>query len=77
MELPDSLEQPPAAPKPVAPKPAAPEGAGNVAAAAKKRSQSAPPELAQKRKKVELAAKGMLPPKAKKVVKCQATAVAR
>jgi hypothetical protein len=55
---------------------AAPVGARSGAAAAKKRNQPAPPEPAQKRKKVEPAVKGLLPPKAKKVVKCQATAVA-
>jgi hypothetical protein len=71
MEVLVSLEQPPAAPKP-----AALEGAGSGAAAAKKISQPAPPEPAQKRKKAELAAKGLLPPKAKKVVKHQATAMA-
>jgi hypothetical protein len=77
MELLDSPEQPPATPKPAAPKPVAPERAGCGVAAAKKRSQPPSPEPAQKRKKVELAVKGLLPPKAKKVVKCQATAVAR
>jgi hypothetical protein len=45
-------------------------------ATAKKRSQPAPPEPAQKWKKVEPAVKSLLPPKVKKVVKCQATAVA-
>jgi hypothetical protein len=76
VELPDSLEQPPAAPRPAALKLAAPEEAGSRVVAAKKRSQPAPPEPAQKRKKAELAAKGLLPPKAKRVVKRQATAVA-
>jgi hypothetical protein len=71
VEVPDSPEQPSAAPKP-----AAPAGIGSGAVAAKKRNQPAPPELAQKWKKVEPAAKGLLPPKAKKVVKSQATAVA-
>jgi hypothetical protein len=51
-------------------------GTGSRAAAAKKRNQLALPELAQKWKKVELAAKGLLSPKAKKVVKHQATVVA-
>jgi hypothetical protein len=46
-------------------------------AAPKKRTQPAPPESAQKWKKTEPAVKDLLPPKAKKVVKCQATAVAR
>jgi hypothetical protein len=71
MELPDSLEQPPATPKPVAL-----EEAASEAATANKSSQPAPFELAQKRKKTELVAKGLLPPKVKKVVKRQATAVA-
>jgi hypothetical protein len=35
----------------------------------KKRTQLAPPEPAQKRKKIGPAAKDLLPPKAKKVVK--------
>jgi hypothetical protein len=34
-----------------------------------KRTQLAPPKLAQKQKKIGLAAKDQLPPKAKKVVK--------
>jgi hypothetical protein len=38
-------------------------------AAAKKRNQPAPSKPAQKGKKVVPAAKGLLPPKAKKVVK--------
>jgi hypothetical protein len=74
VEVPDSPEQPPADPKLAAPKPAAPEGAGSGAAATKKKSQPAPIEPAQKQKKVEPAVKGLLPPEAKKVVKCQATA---
>jgi hypothetical protein len=76
VEVPDSPEQPPATLKPAAPKPVAPEGAGSGAVAAKKRSQPAPPEPTQKRKKAELAAIGLLPPKVKKVIKRQATAVA-
>jgi hypothetical protein len=66
----DSPEQPPAAPKPATSKPAAPEGAGSGSASTKKRSQTALPEPAQKRKKVEPAVKSLLPRKAKKVVKC-------
>jgi hypothetical protein len=76
VEVLDSPEQPSTAPKPAAPKPAAPEGTGSGVAGAKKWNQPAPPEPAQKRKKVEPAAKGLLPPKAKKVVKCQATTMA-
>jgi hypothetical protein len=55
---------------------AAPEGTGSGAAAAKRRSQPAPPEPAVKRKKVEPVAKSLLPPKGKRVVKRRATAVA-
>jgi hypothetical protein len=43
----------------------------------KKRAQPAPPKLAQKWKKIGNATKDLLPPRAKKVVKRQATAVAR
>jgi hypothetical protein len=45
-------------------------------AAAKKRSGLALPKPALKWKRVELAARGLLPPKVKKVIKCQATMVA-
>jgi hypothetical protein len=76
VEVPDSPEQPAAAPEPVVLESAAPAGAGSEVAAAKKRSGPAPPELALKRKRVEPAARGLLPPRAKKVVKRQATAVA-
>jgi hypothetical protein len=44
-------------------------------AAPKKRTQPAPPEPSQKRKRTEPAAKDLLPPKVKKVVKRQATGV--
>jgi hypothetical protein len=56
--------------------PAAPAGAGSEVPAAKKRSGPAPTESVLKQKRVEPAVRGLLPPKAKKVVKCQATAVA-
>jgi hypothetical protein len=69
VELLESPEKPPAALKLAALKPVASEGAGSEVAAAKKRSQPAPPELAQKWKKADLAVKSLLPPKAKKVVK--------
>jgi hypothetical protein len=72
----DSLDRPLAALKPTAPKPAAPVGAGSGEAAAKRRNPLASLEPAQKRKRVEPAAKGLLPPKVKKVVKRRATAVA-
>jgi hypothetical protein len=61
MEVPNFLEQPPAAPKPAALKPAALEGSSSGAAAPKKRTQSAPSDPAQKWRKTELAAKGLLP----------------
>jgi hypothetical protein len=67
MEVPDSPEQPAAILVPVALEPVALVGAESEVTAAKKRSGPAPPEPA---------ARGLLPPKAKKVVKCQATAVA-
>jgi hypothetical protein len=70
VEVPDSPERQPAAPKPATSK--RPRGG---TAAPKKRTQPAPPEPTQKQKKTELAAKDQLPPKAKKVVKRQATAV--
>jgi hypothetical protein len=71
VDVPDSPERSSAAPKPAALR--KPRG---EAAAPKKRAQPAAPEPAQKRKKTERAAKDLLPPKVKKVVKCQATAVA-
>jgi hypothetical protein len=76
VDLPDSLERHLVAPEPVAMKPAASEGTGSGVAAAKRRSQPAPPEPAMKRKKAELAEKSLLPPKGKRVVKRRATAVA-
>jgi hypothetical protein len=76
VEVPDSPEQPAAGPEPVVLEPAAPAGAGSEVAAAKKRSGPAPPEPTLKRKRVEPVVRGLLPPKAKKVVKRQATAVA-
>jgi hypothetical protein len=76
VEVPDSLEQPAAASKPVVLEPAAPAGAGSKVVATKKRGGPAPPEPALKWKKVEPAARGLLPPRAKKVIKHQATAVA-
>jgi hypothetical protein len=45
-------------------------------AAAKKRGGLAPLEPTLKQKKVEPAARGLLPPRVKKVIKRQATAVA-
>jgi hypothetical protein len=74
--VPDSPEQPATAPEPVILELATPARAGSEVAAAKKRSGPAPPEPALKRKRVEPAARDLLPPKVKKVVKCQDTAVA-
>jgi hypothetical protein len=76
VDLPKSPKQPPVAPEPAASKPADPEGAGSRAAGAKRGNQPAPTELAEKRKKAEPAAKSLLLPKMKKVVKRRATAVA-
>jgi hypothetical protein len=76
VDLSDSPERHLVAPEPVAMKPATPEGTGSRAAAAKRRSQPALPEPAVKRKKAEPAAKSLLPPKGKRVVKRRATAVA-
>jgi hypothetical protein len=70
MDVLDSMEWLPAAPKSDASK--KPRGR---TAAPQKRTQPAPPEPAQKRKRTEPAAKDLLPPKVKKVVKRQATGV--
>jgi hypothetical protein len=71
VDVPNSPERSPAAPKP-----AALRKPGGGAAAPKKRAQPDAPELAQKQKKTKPAAKDLLPPKVKKVVKRQAIAVA-
>jgi hypothetical protein len=71
-----SPEQPPVVPEPAASKPDDPEGAGSRAPSAKRRIQPAPVEPAEKRKKAEPAVKNLLPPRAKKVIKRRATAVA-
>jgi hypothetical protein len=76
VDLPDSPERHLVAPVPVTTKTAAPEGTGSGAAATKRRSQPAPLEPAVKRNKAEPAAKILLPPKGKRVVKRRATAVA-
>jgi hypothetical protein len=76
VDLPASLEQPPVAPEPATSKPDDPEGARNRAPGAKGRIQPAPVEPAEKRKKAEPAAKSLLPPRVKKVIKRRATAVA-
>jgi hypothetical protein len=69
VDLPESPEQPPVAPKPAALKLADLEGAGSRAVGAKRGNQPASTEPAEKRKKAEPAAKSLLLPKMKKVVK--------
>jgi hypothetical protein len=76
VDLSASPEQPPVALEPAASKPDDPEGAGSRAPGAKRRIQPALVEPAEKRKKVEPAAKSLLPPRIKKVVKRRATTVA-
>jgi hypothetical protein len=76
VDLPASPKQPPVAPKPAASRPNDPEGAGSRATGAKRGIQPAPTEPAEKRKKAEPAAKSLLPPRTKKVIKWRATAVA-
>jgi hypothetical protein len=71
VDVPDSPERSPAASKP-----AAPRKPGGGTSAPKKRAQPAPAESAQKWERTKPVAKDLLPPKAKKVVKRQATAVA-
>jgi hypothetical protein len=68
IKVPDSLAWEPAASEP-----SRLEKPGGGVAASNKRSQLAPPELAQKQKKPEPVAKGPLPPRVKKVVKRKAT----
>jgi hypothetical protein len=69
VDLPTSLEQPPAAPEPAALKPDDPKGAESRVAGAKRGIQPALAELAEKRKKAKPAAKSLLPPRIKKVIK--------
>jgi hypothetical protein len=76
VDLPASPEQPPVAPELAVSKPDDPEGAGSQAPSAKRRIQPALVEPAEKQKKVEPAAKSLLPPRIKNVIKWQATAVA-
>jgi hypothetical protein len=76
MDLPASPEQPHVALEPAASKPDDPEGAGSRATGAKRGIQPASAEPAEKRKKAEPAAKSLLPPRIKKVIKRRATAVA-
>jgi hypothetical protein len=76
VDLPDSPERHIVALELVVMKLATPKGTGSGASAAKQRNQPASPAPAVKRKKMEPAAKSLLPPKGKRVVKRQATAVA-
>jgi hypothetical protein len=69
VDLPASPEQPPVAPEPAASKPDDPEGAGSRATGAKRGIQPALAKPAEKRKKAESAAKSLLPPRIKKVIK--------
>jgi hypothetical protein len=77
VDLPASLKQPPIVLEPAASKPSYPEGAGSWAPGAKRRILPAPVELAEKQKRVESAAKSLLPPRIKKLIKRRAIAVAR
>jgi hypothetical protein len=76
VDLPESSEQHPVAPEPVILKPADPEGTGGRSAGARRRSQPAPTEPAEKRRKPEPATKSQVHPKMKKVTKRRATTVA-
>jgi hypothetical protein len=76
MDQPASPEQPPVALELAASKPIDPEGAESRATGAKRGIQLAPTEPAEKRKKAELAAKSLLPPRTKKVIKRRATTIA-
>jgi hypothetical protein len=76
VDLPASLEQPPVAPKLAASKPNDPEEARSQATSAKRRIQPALVEPAEKWKRAEPAAKSLLPPRIKKVIKRRATTVA-
>jgi hypothetical protein len=71
VDLPESPEQ-----HPVASEPADHEGTGGRSAGAKTRSQPAPTEPAEKRRRPEPATKNLLHPKMKKVTKRRATAIA-
>jgi hypothetical protein len=76
VDLPESPEQHPVAPEPASTKPADPEGTGGRSAGAKRRSQPAPTEPAEKQRKPEPATRSQLQPKMKKVTKRRATTVA-
>jgi hypothetical protein len=76
VDLPESPEQYPVAPEPASSKPADPEGAGGRTAGAKRGSQPALTEPAEKGRKPEPATKNPLHPKMKRVTKRRATTVA-
>jgi hypothetical protein len=69
VDLPGSPKQHHVAPEPASSKPADPEGIGGRTAGAKRGSQPAPTEPAEKRRKPEPATKNLLHPKMKKVTK--------
>jgi hypothetical protein len=71
VDLPESPEQ-----HPIASEPAGLEGTGGRSAGAKRGSQPAPTEPAEKRRRPEPATKNLLRPKMKKVTKRRATTVA-
>jgi hypothetical protein len=76
VDLPESSEQHPVAPELASPKPADTEWTGGRSAGAKRGSQPALTEPAEKRRKPEPAMKKLLHPKMNKVTKRRATTVA-
>jgi hypothetical protein len=76
VDFPESPEQHPVFPEPASPKPVDPEGTGSRPAGAKKRSQPALAEPAEKWKKPKPVTRSQLQPKMKKVTKRRATTVA-
>jgi hypothetical protein len=72
----ESPKQHPVVLEPASPEPADPAGTGGRPAGAKRRSQPASAEPAEKRKKPEPVTRSQLQPKTKKVTKRQATTVA-
>jgi hypothetical protein len=76
VDLPESLELHPVAPELAGLKPADPEGTGGRSAGAKRRSQPALAEPAEKRRKPEPATRSQLQPKMRKVTKRRATTIA-
>jgi hypothetical protein len=76
VDLPESPEQHLVAPETASSKPADLEGTGGRSAGAKRGSQPAPTELAEKRRRPEPATRNLLHPKMKKVTKRRVTIVA-